>query len=558
MTHHIFAMTENSSSGCTLPLACIILANREAYTENVFMDGVYGGSTSDELSSVFDAVAAASSVDFDGHTIDRYTRRVFGNLVWSIETRSYGPEVMRLCHLLRAAGACGARGGYLDILYPLDPIRPGVLRRLMQPHRAALQRAGIEDYGDNVVLSYPDGAFELSHASMPDMIILFEFLVMILGFEHFDEIGERLSGPGISKTDVAVASNRLQKTIYAWLSDHLPPVQIHRKNRILSRFMSDARDGDFNTDDLDDAAILDFWLRFSSDSEMDFRMYRSVYAGFRQLRMDMSDNAEATRFRRAISSYSFGDDPESVDIMGQLYAAPSDDAFPDESRATNAGFEALVGVTIDDSQLSRPVENLDSDDFARVKFLSARDRDLIRDLVDDPFAVEQLPLSTLRMESFGRGQNILKEGRGAGGNRIADALLRATERSYRDALADFRKVRERLGVAMDASFYILSQSGVGMPADVDGVVRPDFDIMPRARKAFERVERAGFRRSEIGDEEILNIHRLAAGDLHRIADALDRIIRIWERHLDSSGDEIYVQDKDIFIKQFKLLYGEQS
>lgn len=522
------------------------------------MDGDYGGSASDELQATFDAVASASAVDFEGNTVDKYTQRVLGNLVWSIETRSYGQDVLRLCHLLRVAACCRADGGYVEVLYPIDPVRPGVLRRLLQPYQSKLLQAGIEDQFDCVTLNYTDGAFELSHAAMPDLIVLFEFLVMVLGFDFFDETAAGLSGPNVTTSEAADEANRIQKTIYAWLLEHLPPVQVQRKGRVLNRFLMETCGEDFGADDLDDGVILSFWLRYSGNVELDFRMYRSVYAAFRRLRADMADDIAATQFRRAMSSFrgsGQGGDAEDIDIIERLHAAPSAEAFPDEDRAWRTEFEVFVGMTIEEPSALGPIERLASDDLASVKFLTAKDRDLIRELADDPYAVVQTPLSTLRLESFGRGQNLLKEGKGGGGNRVREALERATSRTYRDLLEAFEKVQQRLKLSMDASYYILSQAGPSTAEDT--VVRPDFNIMPRARKAFERIERAGFRRADIENQDLVDVHRMSAGELHLVAEALERILQTWERQLNPSREDVFERDRVIFHEQFEILYGEE-
>lgn len=552
------ARRQYSSSGCTIPLFCLILATKGACRGTKVMDGEYGGSASGELQAIFDAVASASAVDIDGDTVDKYTPRVLGNLVWSIETRSYGQDMLRLCHLLRVAACCRAAGGYVEVLYPIDPVRPGVLRSLVQPYRSNMSQAGIEDAHDCITISYADGSFELSHAGMSDLIALFEFLVMVLGFNFFDETAANLSGPNVTNVAVAGEANRLQKTIYAWLLEHLPPVQVQRKGRVLNRFLMETCGEDFSADDLGDEVILSFWLRYSGNTEMDFRMYRSVYAAFRRLRADMADDIAATQFRRAMSSFrgrGQGGDAEDIDIVERLHAAPSSEALPDEDRAWRTEFEVLVGTTIEEPSALGPIDRLASDDLSSVKFLTAKDRELVRDLVDDPLAVVELPFSTLRLESFGRGQNLLKEGKGGGENRVREALERATSRAYQDLLEAFEKVHQRLKLAMDASYYVLSQARPS--AGEDRVVRPNFDILPRARKAFERIERAGFRRADLENEQMLEVHRMSAGELHLVAEALERIVRTWKRHLDPSKEDVFEGDRVVFYEQFQILYGEE-
>jgi hypothetical protein len=109
-----------------------------------------------------------------------------------------------------------------------------------------------------------------------------------------------------------------------------------------------------------------------------------------------------------------------------------------------------------------------------------------------------------------------------------------------------------------ATFYALHrQAREGGPVDgVDGVgPQAIADLMGEGRRAFHALGRKGFDEAGLADAARVEGFRQGATVL---AAAADQILRYLEaiRRFGGSLDERFAADRDLFSRQFALLYGD--
>ncbi len=525
------------------------------------MDVFFGGPVAGELEEVFDQVASASAVDSEGNIVERYQKSTLKHLAWHIENRAYGPDALRLCHLLRVAAACGNRGGYKEILWPVQPIRAGVLRQLIPQSPTQFEDMGIEQNNDSLLIRYSDGTFSLSHAAVAELFGLFEFSATVLGLAFFDELVETLAAPRTTKARVSKLSNHLQSALYTWLAPHVQAIHDQRNGRRITRFLKARNDEDFDAESANDDAILEFWLSSSSDPNLSFRLYQTVYAAFRQIARDLKEDSDFHGIRRAVSTHRAED--EETDLLKHLYASPSGNSHADDDYSTNNPFEVQSDPIVEEEKLHDPVKRLESADLSKVRFLNKKDLELIRYLVEDPNAIDEVLRSTLRTGTLGQGQHKLGKHKSGKPAVLRSAIEEATERSFNDLRTDFRDVSDRLDMAIEASLYVLNRYGADAKNEGEPVIEMDFQQMARARQAFENINRAGFRQQDMHDAEVIAAHRLASREVTRLKELLERIQLAWTRLLEPEGNEqhgtaMFREDRELFAAQFVKLYGVEK
>ena len=179
-------------------------------------------------------------------------------------------------------------------------------------------------------------------------------------------------------------SSDLQKNIYAYLSEHLPPAKLQRRYRFLNDWYQQ------NGSKVNDSSILNFWTE------------NYKVEGF-------------TKYSNVVSEHlAYEEAKEAVLTEAELQYANSLETFPDananshsslnDKRASNSEFAALVNVFEQYLQV-KPIDLVALS--TKPKALNKNQVELAEVLVLYPLNVNEFCLSWLRMQIFGKWQNNL-------------------------------------------------------------------------------------------------------------------------------------------------------
>jgi hypothetical protein len=550
------------------------------------------GAPSAELKALLDGIA-----DIDSDAGPKFTPDTMRRLVGLIVGRAYAPPLLELCHLMRVA-ALAPRGKIELFFWGVPAARASAYagwvrartRAAPQAARPALHVAGthpapaIEPEPGGVAIVYADGRFGIAYGRMPLLAALMEFLVSSIGYAQVLERVERLlAGPPLIAA-AGEAANEISRTVYAWLTPHLPTA--HEKRRLealldwlLSRPGAGADAQDFSTDDIDDATVLAFWLEADLD---EFRTFAAVLRGFLLLIEAMEDAAAATAVARAAR---IGADAEAGEIdiavpAGGRRAWPTGGAEPDED----------------------PLAALAEPPAERVKLLNGRERAELDELLSAGPRGELLPLSLARRAVFGGVQARISEALRRGGlpsaARILAAVINgidpprgggeAAEGGYGGWCARAAALEAHLERAMLASLHVLARAGrpeaihlllalggtielpegaaAGHPDDrMAEAIRRLQDpavggpgtaaLMLRARRSFQGFSRAGFDADAPSRPEAVDAHAAAAAHLPHLAARLARARAALARRSAEAWAAQQETDRRLFAARFARIYG---
>lgn len=363
-----------------------------------------------------------------------------------VSCRSYGPPLHELCHLLRMAES--RAGGPVDLLWTPMRATAGNVRAWFQQSPAVPFPGGpaVTLTESGVHAAYRDGTFEVTFARAADLIALAEFLVTALGFRPVDEALGRLSAAGAQAAGVGEASNALARALYAHLGEHLPSVQEGRLTRHLVDWLSDA-DGDFDTRDIDDEAILAFWEAKCGEEGL-----RAYTACVRHM-LRLVDLVEAAAARRGLdAARPIGPDVDAGEVDPAQVEALLDSAAPADDPL---------------SALGRPPAD-------QVKALNGRERDRLAWSVAFGRHAERLLLTLLRVQVFGPWQARLSQRRRVRAGEVAALLDAGPEFDHAGALAEFRALASHLSRVRLAALAALLRAGhPGAAAYLVALLPPD-------------------------------------------------------------------------------------
>ena len=461
--------------------------------------------------------------EIEGPRGPKYPRACLAEVAAAVAGRTYGTMLLELCHLVRAA-TLAAPGtfrmrGFEWLFWGVETARRGA-------YRAAFDGAGINGSAlvdvreGGVVLAYPHTTFEVRYGRMPSLAAMMEFLVSLLGYRDVVQSVESLATVSATPRTVADAANELSRRLYAVLGDHLPAAQEQRRFHAMTAFLERVAGADFTEDDIDDSAVLDFWLARAVDSESaDFRGYRSTWRGF-------------LRLIRVLA--------ESTDL-----------ANVDEPMEMEAGMADRIAEPIiaHRPEGGDPLDALGEAPAATVKALTKRHMRLLETPVGDPDGVRRLPLSYLRSACFGALQGRLSQAlrRKAGEDEIGTLVAEANRVGYAEHLALLDDAAAQVRLVAQACLHVLRQTGdaeVGGPTEVA--------VLAEAREAFNALNRAGFDRAALTDPERRPAFVALADILPDIAERL----RTAKRALEASPWQASeAPDRRTFADAFDRLYG---
>ena len=528
------------------------------------------GAQSDELREVFRQLA-----EIDGPEGHRFPRRVLVDLAARIVGRAYEPMLLELAHLSRAALLAGARpeagwwsrrrsatagGGFEWLFWGVEKARAGAFRAAFSgleahgsPGCPSLRTSGGRHTGGDdlvvgdeaVTLVYPEGRFEVRYARMASLAAMMELLVSVLGYRALVAALDPLVAPGLRRGAVSGVARSLARRLYAWLADHLPAAQAQRKFRVMTIFLEETLGPDFTEEDVDDEAVLRFWLRHAvppveggndtrgaATTAGDFRGFRTTFLAFVSLLRVLEAGAALGHFERRVP---IGSDGRSGEI---------DPA---------AGLQDLHGMAED----ADPLDRLQEAPADAVKVLNRRELALLTLPVGESGAVRRLPRSWLRAECFGPVQNRLSQAlrRQAGAAELAALATAAPDLGYRGRIEALEKTAGHLARAARACLYVLHR-GRAEGDETAETTTLDFRVASEVRRAFEGLNRAGFERSAPHDPRLVSAHAAVAENLPIVIERLGAVLRIVGPPERWSAAE--AEDRPVFADAFRRLYTAQE
>jgi hypothetical protein len=387
---------------------------------------------------------------------------------------------------------------------------------------------------------------------------LLEFIVGMNGYATIDDIfAGMLADP--SSRAVGDAANAISRRIYAYLSDNLPSAQNMAKFNRIHEFLSvRSEDGDV---EIGDHAILEFWLDHAlggEGEESGFRTYRTVLDAFMAF----------------IHALELAEDHQRAS-----HASP----IGSDAQAGEVDPESLCGILEAAGQWQSPLPLLEEDPVVRIKLLNGREKDGLRLLLEMGPLARSLPLSLLRAECFGPAQARLTQAmrRGASVTELGAMAECDDVADYRGQGENYGKLRQRAGKMMLATLHVLLRDraiaeggnvaalpGRG-PAEQFQVLAgaadlpplpPDEEIHTEAARAFRGVARQGFSEEDLEEPSVIEGFRAGAGILQVIAQETEAFLgrlAVLDREIPDLAER-FGQDREIFAKQFKRLYGVSS
>ena len=477
---------------------------------------VLAASQSNALREVFRQLA-----DIDGPDGPKFTKRVLTALAARIVGRAYETLLLELCHLVRAAELAGNGGrgmGFEWLFWGVQLARPSAFRAAF----AASSAQASPDEGAR--LRYPEGDFVVYFARMPILAALMEFLVSFLGYRAVAETAEQLAGEDATRQTVSTVAKHLARQLYAALRDHLPAAQAQRKLHAMTAFLQQEEGEDFTVHDIDDQAVLDFWLaNAASDAAADFRGFRTTALAFLRLRRLLLDSDSLQALAHPMT------------VGGDVHAG--------EVEFSADAVQAPV-------QEDDPLERLQEQPAASVKAYNKRELAALQLPVAETAGVAALRLSYLRAETFGAWQNRLTQALRRESGDVAALIDAGPNASYQDCVTALTRLTQHTRHVMDATLYVLRHR-----REDDGGAAVDLAAFATQRQAFNAINRAGFDRAGLEDPERHAAFEALVDALAPISQALAKVIETFE---DETWRASEASDRLLFATAFNHLYGVEE
>lgn len=534
---------------------------------------------SDELVRNFNLVREAT-VD-DGPKFTDKTCRELGR---AIACRNYGRALHELVHLVVIAAACDRSGaGYFRFFWDSGPAIPRMFRGFVRSCEPLPRGFRVTPQG--VAVTIDGETFLVSYGRMPFLSALMEFLMNALDYDQLGKTMAPLLVRPVSREAIGATTNALQRRLYEYLRDNLPSAHHQRKShRLLAFLTARSPDSRIGPEDVDDDAILDFWIDQSAGDEetADFKTYQGAFSAAVELRRVLRFAIEKYRISTA---RSIGADREAGEVDP---GDPDIDAFDSDEEAD--AVDALVGAL-------DPLKALAEPPLEAVKFLNGRENETAAEIALGPGIAPALPRSVFRNAIFGRAQNRITNALRHG--RLTDTLLvEAPEGDYPGRLDDYRALHERIERTLLAVLHVLAMDRRPEAIELALAIRPGLDLahlagapdgeaeagdrtvvsitaaraaerfferagaragggdplaalMAEARKAFRANARQGFDEAGVEAEDVVDV----------FAESVTPLLALRREIVDflaSAGDRDWQppfhEDREVFTRQFRVLY----
>ena len=514
---------------------------------------------SDALRAALSCIAEASALDGG----PRYSEKVTRELARIIVCRSYAKPLLELSHLMVAASRCG--GSYENLFWGISRATSSEFRRSFAALHGASDDISISEHG--VSHNGEVDVFQISFARMPLLAALLEFMLTTIGFPEIDEMTSAVRDRAVTHEAVLETARAMQRSLYAYLKDHLPPVQRQRRERHFLDYVDQHAGNRTDANAITDDVVLGYWLAFAEGSDIEAKTYRGVYETARRLiiALDVAEDRLSSRHARTI-----GTDFEAGEI-------------------DPANLDAVVSALDDgESPLQRLIETCGE----QVKFINVSEAEVLSDLPLNDGTARRMPKSVLRNAVFGAVQLRLTMALRRG-DALAQPLPSAADEFYQARLALYNAVISGTEKLALAAMWALHQAqrneaielALKLAPDINwgGLARHDndagsenvvsiaavgalnkfFELEPNARgdelsalladakRAWRQVNRAGFRDDAL--EISVDVMAEAVPDVLRLIDATRQLLDRDFKPVDWPGVEI--QDASTFAGILRRLYA---
>ena len=474
----------------------------------------------------------------------KYSEGVLRRLAAKVlDGRSHEPLAFRLCHLVRCAAFAAGNGphGWLEFFCAPGAGRSGWAAGWLRERLPADDDGPVAATVRHAALRYPGRAthITLSYGAMPLLAAFMEFLLNTLHYRAVCDAVTPLSRTDLSWRDLQDAANALSRAVYAWLRAHTRPVQDSRDFEAIAGFLvARGEPGDFTADDVDDAAVLEFWRTFSAEPDSEFRTFRKTFRAFLRFAEAMREET----FRTGLEH------PEALDMgddRGEREVADPDSPGLDAMRGA-AAVSGVWEVGIDGDGEVSPLEEVAG---AEIKFLLSAEAKRLTLVEAHARLLPGLALSVLRDASFGRAQGRISQGLRTDADAVRALVSAPPEVGYDDETAAFEKLLAHLDDLIAAAAALLLGG-----KDGDGGARAlDFDTLTRGRRALKGVRRKGFDELRAGAPDAVAAFREAAPAIFELRDRLAPLCARLREGAPWATRQ--TEDEPRFRAQFARIYG---
>lgn len=509
------------------------------------------------LRAVLACIAESSAADGG----PRYSSKVCRELARAVVCRNYARPLLELVHLMVAASVGGRR--FEDFFWGVDRATAGDFRSRFASLAGGYDHVSVMP--GCIVHRQGESAFQISFGRMPFLAAMLEFMIMALGYGDIDDLTQPLRHQTPSPGDISTVTKALQRRLYVYLKDHLPPAQRQRRERHFLTYVGDHAGNRTGADAITDAIVLSYWQKYANEDAIEARTYRGVFETSRRLIVVLdaaSERFAGTHAAPIGTEYEAGEvDPTDVDA---------------------------VITHLEDGE--SPLERVLATCGDVVKFINVNEAEMLRDLPLGDGSGRRIPISVLRNAVWGAVQvrisAALRQGRGELESLLPDSgqgLYRAKLSAYADLLDSL----ERLALA---ALWPLHQAGDNAAIELALTLAPDLDwaglaatgddgnvisldthvasrrffatapdvrgdelpaLLADARQAWRGVNRAGFK--DLNAAAAISAMAEAAPEVLRLIAAIRRFIDSDLRGIDWPSVES--KDDATFELMLRRLYG---
>ena len=463
-----------------------------------------------------------------------------------------------LCHLVLMIDAAwpGVEGRWMALLAADQP-SPQQFKTWFDENAGATgwKKPGFAVTPKGVSCTAGDAPWHIYFGRMVSLAALFEFLIGMEAGAHYAEIEstfEALCAGDAGAHEIRGASNALAKILRSYRRRHFARAVHEDRFNALYRFLRDrSPDGRIV---IDDQTIFAFWLESTTDAFVS-------YAGSAEAMIKLYRLFAASEIGVAIDDAApFGAERDEWDA--------SEDALGD-----------MPG-----GPWRSPFEVIDAPPAAAIKFFKKEGerKPLVNVAAFGP-EVEALPLTILRLDSFGTVQSAISNDLRLSRGTLAARLSCEGTHSYRAIYETLHGLKPHLEALQKATLWAIYSHSHSQGHDHQSVTAsgannviafpgnaapqlavPDEDIpsekqaqiLSDAERAFKAMTRKGFDAASLRDEEHVAGFYVGAGAVLQIADVLERYLRTLTRY-QQRLDDMFERDRALFAQRFETLYGEK-
>ena len=399
------------------------------------------GAKSEELRAAIACIMDATAVDGG----PRYSRRVISALTKMIVCRTYAKPTLELSHLIAAISDQENR--FEHVLWGVDRASPTSFRGHLK--NAKLIETKAKTTAQGIIHTSGDEEFQISFGRMPVLAAFVEFLITIFGYQRVDEITENIRSQSPSMRDVSDVANALQREIYAYLKQHLPPAHRQKRERHFLQFVDEQAGNRRGAEAISDDVVIAYWQAFADDKSHDNKTYKSVYE--MAVRMVIALDTASERIQ-GNNAASIGTDREAGEFD------------PEDVEAVIAAYDP------DDTPLARVVEH----SADAVKFITATEVDLLSTLPMRSSVERRVPISIVRNAVQGALQlKISATLRRDTSINLSQLTINAG--SYHDCLRKYQELSDVLERVLAAALWVLFSAKHPSAISVALTLAPDIN-----------------------------------------------------------------------------------